>query len=139
MMFQPLAKAPSMKARGRGSVRRNSIRCGSSTTISLTVVNSDERGITTPFGGRTIRSYVALTSSAVKSAPSWNLTPFRRWKVYFLPSGATSHLKARSGMIVCPSRGSRRRSVSYIGLCAPILATVPDWCTSKWAGAVWTP
>ena len=56
MMFQPLAKAPSMKARGRGSVSRNSIRCGSSTTISPTVVNSDERGITTPFGGRTMRS-----------------------------------------------------------------------------------
>ena len=139
MMFQPLAKAPSMNGRGRGSVSRNSMRYGSRTTISPTAVKSEERGITTPFGGRTIRSYVALTSSAVNSAPSWNLTPLRRWKVYFLPSGATSHLKARSGMMVCPSRGSRRISVSYIGLCAPMFATVPDWCTSKWAGAVWTP
>ena len=56
--------------------------------------------------------------------------------MYFLPSGETSHFWARSGMIVWPSRGSRRSSVSYIGLCAPMFATVPDWCTSKWAGAV---
>src|SRR2546428_172990 len=44
MMFQPLAKEPSMKALGRASVSRNSILCGSSTTISPTVVKSDERG-----------------------------------------------------------------------------------------------
>jgi hypothetical protein len=139
MMFHPLAKAPSMKAFGRASVRRNSILCGSTTTMSPTVANSGVRGITTPFGGRAIRSYVALTSSAVKSAPSWNLTPLRRWKVYFLPSGEISQRWARSGMIVCPSFGLRLSRVSYIGLWAPILATVPDWCTSKCAGAVWTP
>jgi hypothetical protein len=38
-------------------------------------------------------------------------------------------------MIVLPSRGSRRISKSYIGACGPRLAIVPDWCTSKWAGA----
>jgi hypothetical protein len=45
-----------MKAFGRASVSLNSILCGSNTTMSPTVVNSDERGMTTPFGGRTIRS-----------------------------------------------------------------------------------
>ncbi len=85
-----------------------------------------------------MRSYVALTSSAVKSAPSWNLTPLRRWNVYFLLSGEISQRWARSGMIVCPSLGLRRSRVSYIGLWGPMLATVPDWCTSKWAGALCT-
>ena len=56
MMFQPLAKAPSMKARGRASLSRNSIRYGSRTTTSLTAENSGVRGITTPFGGAMIRS-----------------------------------------------------------------------------------
>ena len=40
MMFQPLAKAPSMKARGRDSLRRNSMRWGSSTAMSDTTENS---------------------------------------------------------------------------------------------------
>ncbi len=35
----------------------------------------------TPSGGLRIRSKVALTSSEVNSAPSWNCTPSRRWKV----------------------------------------------------------
>ena len=117
---------------------RNSIWCGFTTTMSPTVAKSGVRGMTTPLGGRAMRSKVAFTSSAVKSAPSWNLTPLRRWNVYFLPSGAISQRSARSGMIVCPSFGSRRSSVSYIGLCGPMLATVPDWCTSKCAGALWT-
>src|SRR6266852_2895703 len=43
MMFHPLAKAPSMKAWGRASVSRNSIRCGSTTTISPTVAKSGVR------------------------------------------------------------------------------------------------
>ena len=77
-MFQPLAKDPSMKARGRGSVMRNSMRYGSRITISPTAVKSEERGMTTPLGGRTMRSNVALMSSAVISAPSWNFTPLRR-------------------------------------------------------------
>ena len=42
-------------------------------------------------------------------------------------------------MIVWPSRGSRRIRLSYIGPWAPMLATVPDWWTSKWAGALWMP
>ena len=58
--------------------------------------------------------------------------------MYFLPSGEISYFQARSGMMVCPSFGSRRSRVSYIGLWGPMLATVPDWCTSKWAGALWT-
>ena len=53
-------------------------------------------------------------------------------------AGEISHFQARSGMIVCPSLGLRRSSVSYMGLCGPMLATVPDWWTSKWAGALWT-
>ena len=78
MTFQPLENAPSMYVRGRGSVMWNSILCGSAIVMSPTVANSGVRGITTPFGGRQMRSYVAFTSSAVKSAPSWNLTPLRR-------------------------------------------------------------
>src|SRR5215510_7969645 len=42
-------------------------------------------------------------------------------------------------MMVCPSLGSRRSRVSYIGPCAAMFATVPDWCTSKCAGALRTP
>src|SRR6185436_6373514 len=38
-------------------------------------------------------------------------------------------------MIVLPSRGSRRISKSYIGACGPRFAIVPDWWTSKCAGA----
>jgi hypothetical protein len=56
MMFQPLANAPSMYARGRDSVIRNSMVCGLTTTMSPTVANSGVRGMTTPFGGRAMRS-----------------------------------------------------------------------------------
>jgi hypothetical protein len=49
--------------------------------ISLTAANSGVRGMLTPCGGQTIRRYVACTSSAVKSAPSWKVTPRRRKKV----------------------------------------------------------
>jgi hypothetical protein len=56
MMFQPLANAPNMKAFGRDSVSRNSILCGSTTTMSPTVAKSGVRGMTTPVGGRQIRS-----------------------------------------------------------------------------------
>ena len=59
--------------------------------------------------------------------------------MYFLPSGEMSHFHARSGMMVCPSRGSRRMRQSYMGDCGPILATVPDWWTSKWAAALRMP
>ncbi len=45
-----------MKARGRGSVRRNSMVYGSGVTMSPTAVKSEERGMTTPLGGRTMRS-----------------------------------------------------------------------------------
>ena len=55
-MFQPLANAPSMYVRGRASVMRNSILCGSTTTMSPTVEKSGVRGITTPLGGRQMRS-----------------------------------------------------------------------------------
>src|ERR671916_379057 len=43
------------------------------------------------------RSKLAQTASALKSVPSWNLTPSRRVKVWDLPSSADSHLVASSG------------------------------------------
>src|ERR687894_1055546 len=43
------------------------------------------------------RSKLAQTASALKSVPSWNLTPSRRVKVCDFPSGADSHSVASSG------------------------------------------
>ena len=43
------------------------------------------------------RSKLAQTASALKSVPSWNLTPSRRVNVWDLPSGADSHSVASSG------------------------------------------
>src|SRR5918999_3311547 len=43
------------------------------------------------------RSKLAQTASALKSVPSWNLTPSRSVKVWDLPSGADSHAVASSG------------------------------------------
>ena len=45
------------------------------TLIASTAENSGVRGLLKPFGGKMIREKVACTSSAVKSAPSWNCTP----------------------------------------------------------------
>src|SRR5215510_14673288 len=43
-------------------------------------------------------------------------------------------------MMVWPlSRGLRRMRLSYMAPCVPILDTVPDWCTSKCAGALRIP
>ena len=50
-----------------------------------------------------MRSKLKITSSALKSRegvkPSvvWNLTPWRRWKVYSSPSSETSQLSASTG------------------------------------------
>src|SRR5215470_13892292 len=44
------------------------------------------------------RSRFHTTASALKSVPSWNFTPLRRWKIHtFLSSGACSHFSARCG------------------------------------------
>src|SRR5690349_2538895 len=63
-----------------------------------------------------MRFHEKTTSSALKSrvgvncALLWNLTPLRRWKVYDLPSAATSHFSASAGtMLVVPISNSTRR------------------------------
>ena len=38
-----------------------------------------------------------LTTSAVKSLPSWNFTPRSSWNVTRLPSGETCQVRASSG------------------------------------------
>jgi hypothetical protein len=81
MTFQPLAIADIMKLIGRGSDNLNSTVYLSRALISLTALKRTLRGMLMPGGGLAIRSKVALTSSAVNSAPSWNSTPRRRWKV----------------------------------------------------------
>ena len=81
MPFQPLAIALMMKAAGRGSASLNCTVYLSGAAISLTAANRVLRGMLTPDGGLAIRSKVALTSSEVSSAPSWNCTSLRRWKV----------------------------------------------------------
>src|ERR671925_48590 len=92
--------------------------------------------LTTPDGGLRRRSNVAMTSSAVKGVPSWNLTPWRRWKVYVRPSGDTSHFWARSGMIDWPpSSGLNLIRLSYIGDCGHRLTRLGDWSRSKCAGS----
>ncbi len=81
MPFQPLAMAPMMKSGGRGAESLNTTTFLSGAVISSTAANSVLRGIEMPCGGLAIRSKVALTSSEVSSAPSWNCTPLRRWNV----------------------------------------------------------
>jgi hypothetical protein len=81
MPFQPLAMAAMMKLAGLGSESLNTTVFLSGVVISSTVANSGARGMLTPAGGLRIRSNVALTSSDVNSAPSWNSTSLRRWKV----------------------------------------------------------
>src|SRR6266851_7504456 len=43
------------------------------------------------------RSKLNLTASALKSVPSWNLTPFRRLNVQVRPSDEACHFSARAG------------------------------------------
>ena len=43
------------------------------------------------------RSRLKQTASALKSVPSWNLTPSRRVKVWVLPPSVVSHLVASRG------------------------------------------
>ena len=43
------------------------------------------------------RSKLKQTASALKSVPSWNLTPWRRWNVHAVPSSLASQLSARPG------------------------------------------
>src|SRR5574337_1771841 len=51
------------------------------------------------------RSRLNTTASALNGVPSWNLTPWRRWKVSVRPSLAISHEVASSGWILpCESK-----------------------------------
>ena len=65
----------------RGAASLTSTVYLSGVVISPTAVNSAERGMLMPGGGLQMRSKVALTSAEVKSVPSWNTTPWRRWNV----------------------------------------------------------
>ena len=49
------------------------------------------------FSGSRMRSMFHLTTSALKSVPSWNFTPRWSWNVTRLPSGETCHARASSG------------------------------------------
>ena len=79
--FQPLAMADMMKFGGRGADSLNSTVSLSRTLIDSTALNRELRGMLMPVGGFTMRSKVALISSAVMSAPSWKVTPSRRKNV----------------------------------------------------------
>ena len=68
--FQPLANADMMKLAGRGSDNLNWTVYLSGVVISSTVLNRMLRGISTPCGGLTMRSNVALMSAEVISLPS---------------------------------------------------------------------
>src|ERR1700691_2474696 len=68
----------------------------------------------------------ATTDCASNGVPSWNLTPWRRVKVYVLPSGETDHLVARSG-VTCRfgvSQTSVSKTLTSIGPTsrAPVVA-----------------
>ena len=66
-----------------------------------------------------MRSRFQITASALKSVPSWNFTPLRRWKIQvFLSSGDCSHFSARPGRKVASLSvlvRSNRISPSKIG------------------------
>ena len=66
---------------GRGADSLNSTVSLSRTLIDSTALNRELRGMLMPVGGFTMRSKVALISSAVMSAPSWKVTPSRRKNV----------------------------------------------------------
>ena len=77
--FHPEAIAAGKNALGAFS--SNSTVNGSTVRISVTASKILWRGEIMPRGGKMMRSKVALMSSEVSSAPSWNNTPSRRWKV----------------------------------------------------------
>ncbi len=58
-----------------GNLSLNTTRLGSGASIRSTAVYAFFRMLSTPSGGNTILSYVALTSAAVNGEPSWNRTP----------------------------------------------------------------
>jgi hypothetical protein len=91
----------------KGAVRRTSTACGSTTLTSLTGAISLRRG--EAVAGSIIRSKFHFTISAVKSLPSWNLTPRRSLKTYVVPPSRTSHDSASCGTM--PSFASMSTSL----------------------------
>ena len=49
------------------------------------------------------RSNENTTSSAVKGVPSWNLTPFRRWKIQRFGSGFSQEVASIGVNFICLS------------------------------------
>ena len=64
--------------------------------------------------GSTMRSKLTLTASALKSVPSWNVTPCRSLKVHIKPSRETDHSVARPGYKVPSWARSIKRSKTAI-------------------------
>src|SRR6266478_888881 len=73
-----------MKALVANFSRKTSVVGSGAATVS-TIVYQLWRGLNTPCGGWMMCSQLAATSAAVKSDPSWNLTPSRILKVWVLP------------------------------------------------------
>ena len=89
-----MASAPRSGGNGAFVVKRTVCRSTVSTRSTWSKLPRQNAG---PFGSSTM-SKVYLTSSAVNSPPSWNLTPRRRWKTYVVGFGV-SHRSARAGTI----------------------------------------
>ena len=68
-----------------------------------------------PFSGLRARSSDHLTSSAVMSEPSANLTPSRRVRVTSVPSSETAHSVARPGSRFLPSGRRADQRVVEVG------------------------
>ena len=89
-----MANAPS--SGGNGALVVN-LMVFLSITSTLSTWSKLPRQMAGPFGSSTI-SKVYLTSSALKSLPSWNFTPWRSLKIYVLSSGVV-HDSASAGTI----------------------------------------
>ena len=60
-----------------------------------------------------MRSRFQITASALKSVPSWNFTPLRRWKIQiFLSAGSCSHFSARPGTSLTGAVVVRSKAIS---------------------------
>src|SRR6201999_493737 len=111
-----------------------------SSPMSLKYGNCTGYALRNGWFGSSMRWNVNTTSSALNSRVGlnqdvvWNLTPWRRWNVYVLPSGETSHFSARPGSTFVPPRSNSTRRLYTVNVFAVKSVPVVYWAGSKPAG-----
>lgn len=99
--MKPGRSARAARSGANGFFSSNTTVWGSTATTRSMAGSSWLRCGDFVFGSR-IRSMFHLTTSAVRSVPSWNFTPRWSWKVIFRPSGETCQARASSGTTLKP-------------------------------------